>query len=398
MLLADLLLSGGAFLGHFALCVWCFNRTQALDWHYKLLKVAKRGTVLFGFVVLIVYFVKAELTGICLWQGQPLNPTELAWLLYPLISGGAFLLAIPLWLWPKITYQIPAELVKQQAHTVNLERRLGKRPLAGRMTRLAANLPGNQILFPRVEFKRLQPPYLPVGLIGLKIVHLSDLHMTGKFTPDFYHWIVAETNRHVPDLVVLTGDLVEAVECLDWVVPTLGKLRARLGKFFVLGNHDKRLPKVSSLRERLADAGCEDAGGKCFEIPVNGSKLILAGNELPWFGPAPHVPALGEGERAFRLLLTHTPDQFAWAKQHQFDLVVAGHNHGGQIRLPGIGALFSPSLTGVRYNGGLYCEAQTLLHVSRGLAGVDPVRLNCPPELAVLELVGGEGRKSERGS
>ena len=66
--------------------------------------------------------------------------------------------------------------------------------------------------------------------------------------------------------------------------------------------------------------------------------------------------------------------------------MLAGHNHGGQIRLPYLGALITPSRYGCRYAGGLYHEPPTLLHVSRGLAGTHLIRLNCPPELALLTL------------
>jgi len=66
--------------------------------------------------------------------------------------------------------------------------------------------------------------------------------------------------------------------------------------------------------------------------------------------------------------------------------MLAGHNHGGQIRLPYLGALITPSFYGSRYSGGLYFEAPTLLHVSRGLAGIHSIRLNCPPELPLLIL------------
>jgi predicted MPP superfamily phosphohydrolase len=88
----------------------------------------------------------------------------------------------------------------------------------------------------------------------------------------------------------------------------------------------------------------------------------------------------------FRILLAHTPDHLPWAKSHTFDLMLAGHNHGGQIRLPWLGALISPSWYGWRYAGGLYHEPPTLLHVSRGIAAKHPIRLNCPPELALLVL------------
>jgi predicted MPP superfamily phosphohydrolase len=98
----------------------------------------------------------------------------------------------------------------------------------------------------------------------------------------------------------------------------------------------------------------------------------------------PDVPDDQDGQ--FRILLSHTPDQLSWAKEKHFDLMLAGHNHGGQIRLPYLGALITPSWYGCRYAGGLYHEPPVVLHVSRGIGGIHPIRLNCPPEIALLTL------------
>ena len=89
---------------------------------------------------------------------------------------------------------------------------------------------------------------------------------------------------------------------------------------------------------------------------------------------------------AFRLLLSHTPDNIGWARRQNIDLMLAGHNHGGQVRLPAIGPVYSPSRFGTRYASGVFWEPPTLMHVSRGLAGRHPLRLNCPPELTRLVL------------
>jgi predicted MPP superfamily phosphohydrolase len=96
------------------------------------------------------------------------------------------------------------------------------------------------------------------------------------------------------------------------------------------------------------------------------------------------VTACPEG--VFRLCLSHTPDNIGWARQHQINLMLAGHNHGGQIRLPLVGSVIVPSRYGRRYDCGTFHEPPTLLHVSRGLAGKEPVRYNCRPEVAKLVL------------
>src|SRR5262245_50574491 len=210
--------------------------------------------------------------------------------------------------------------------------------------------------------------------------------MTGRLSREFYDLVVDETNAMNADLVVITGDILEKEQCLPWVLPTLGRLRARLGKYFVLGNHEQRLSDVALLRRALVEAGLIDVGGCCERVEVDGLDIAVAGTELPWFGKAPPTPQSAGRSPQLRVLLSHTPDQLPWARSHGFDLMLAGHNHGGQIRLPYLGALITPSRFGCRYAGGLFFEPPALLHVSRGLAGVHPIRLNCPPELALLML------------
>ena len=191
------------------------------------------------------------------------------------------------------------------------------------------------------------------------------------------------------DLVAVTGDIIDKERCLEWLPQVLGRLKSRYGVFYVLGNHDKRMPDTDDLRRRLTDLGLIDLGVGPRVITIDGVEILLAGNEKPWFGPCPEVPPRGSGDRAdarFRLLLAHTPDQIGWARRHEFDLMLAGHTHGGQVRLPGVGPIFAPSLYGVKYAGSLFREPPTVLHVSRGISGLDPIRWNCPPELAKLVL------------
>ena len=93
-----------------------------------------------------------------------------------------------------------------------------------------------------------------------------------------------------------------------------------------------------------------------------------------------------DGRRAVRILLSHSPDQIQWARARDFDLMLAGHTHGGQIQLPVIGPLIGQSRYGVRYCCGVFHVPPTLLHVSRGLSGVQNLRINCRPELTKLVL------------
>ena len=120
-----------------------------------------------------------------------------------------------------------------------------------------------------------------------------------------------------------------------------------------------------------------------------GQALVLAGNELPWLVPAAdmeHCPASFDGRRPLRVLLSHAPDQIDWAQRFDFDLMLAGHTHGGQIRLPVLGSVVVPSRLGTRCAEGEDNLPPTILHVSRGVSSLTLLRWNCPPELALLVL------------
>jgi predicted MPP superfamily phosphohydrolase len=88
----------------------------------------------------------------------------------------------------------------------------------------------------------------------------------------------------------------------------------------------------------------------------------------------------------FRLCLSHTPDHITWARRHEVDLMLSGHVHGGQVRLPLIGPVVVPSLYGRRFDSGTFHLPPTVLHVSRGLSSEQPLRYNCRPEVTKLVL------------
>ena len=85
-------------------------------------------------------------------------------------------------------------------------------------------------------------------------------------------------------------------------------------------------------------------------------------------------------------MLSHSPDQIRWARNHNIQLMLAGHTHGGQGRLPLLGPILSPSLYGSRFASGQFYHDPTTMHVTRGLGGTRLLRLNCPPELSLLTL------------
>ncbi len=248
-------------------------------------------------------------------------------------------------------------------------------------------MPGNQVCQLQVSEATIELPSLPDELAGLSIVHWSDLHLSGRFDHGYYREIVRTTNQWPVDILALTGDVCDKAACIDAIPELFGPVQARLGKFFILGNHDLRTGDVPRLRAALRQAGFTDLGGRA--MIVEGVPLLLAGDERPWFPGEALLPAAPRDGRApVRILLAHTPDRFAWARSRQFDLMLAGHTHGGQIRFPLIGPVVCPSWHGTKYAAGFFYQAPTLMHVSRGTASLFPLRIGCPPEMTRLVLRG----------
>lgn len=388
MLPAKLLVFLLALLGHLAIWVAAHNRLHAVGWHRRLVKAAKNTALLVMACPLAVFAGWTASSG-NLFTDPLAILDQGTWIqVYFWLCFGAAVPVILGWCWRGYTSN-SAYLAGCKRRTVHVGRQLGFLPCGDLPTRMLVGLPGNQALQLEVNEKVVVVPRLPDALDGLRIAHLSDLHFTGRLSREFFEFVVDQTNQLDPDLVAITGDIIDKEKCLPWIGDVLGRLRGKFGVFCVFGNHERRIPDTSLLIRTFEDAGLTYLGGRWAEVRVRGRTMILAGNELPWFDPAPDMttcPAVVHERRSPRVLLSHSPDRIQWARAHDFDLMLAGHMHGGQIRLPVIGPIVGPSYYGVRYSGGLYYVKPTLLHVSRGVAGVQTLRIHCRPELTKLVL------------
>src|SRR5262249_15928947 len=151
----------------------------------------------------------------------------------------------------------------------------------------------------------------------------------------------------------------------------------------ILGNHDV-WHQPARIRRRLQRSGIAVLGNDWKSLRIRGEPLLVIVHEGPWFQPAPDLRTCPA--RTFRMCLSHTPDNVPWAQRNGTHLMLSGHNHGGQIRLPLFGSLFVPSWYSQRYDCVLFWDPPTLLYVTRGLAGKEPLRYNCRPEVTRLIL------------
>ncbi len=276
-----------------------------------------------------------------------------------------------------------------QTTIVDVAAQLGYKPVAGFHGRLASLVPTNQALQIAVQRLEIELPRLPPTLDGFSITLISDLHYTGHIGIEYYQAVMHQANTLGGDMIAVCGDIVDDVKFLAWIPDTLACLSAPRGIYFVLGNHDMFTHEAPRVRQSLVDAGLTNLGGRWVSLKIDNAEVILAGNELPWLKPAADMqtcPSRMAERPQLRVLLSHSPDQLPWARRWDFDFVMAGHTHGGQFRLPLIGAIACPSWHGVKYAAGTYYESPTVMHVSRGLAAETPLRLNCRPEVSKLIL------------
>lgn len=255
-------------------------------------------------------------------------------------------------------------------------------------------------------------PVLPVGAAPLRILHISDLHMTpGQRSKQ--RWVAALADLQ-PDLVVDTGDNLAHPRAVPAVLRALDPLLSLPG-VFVFGSNDYYGPKPKNparyltrsrkrirgrplpwtdLRAAFTERGWQDATHTRRVVDAAGHRVAVAGVDDPHLRRDRYPRIAGPAERRadLRLGLTHSPeprvlDTFA---EDGYDLVMAGHTHGGQLRLPGFGALVTNcGLDRSRARGASRWGAHTWLHVSAGLgtSPYAPVRFACPPEASLLTLV-----------
>lgn len=369
-------------IGHAALVIAVMNRLYGYPFPCRVLDLLRTAhdILVLGFPVALVWFV--GLNGPGLLRGGSWSALHPALFAYLALCGVTAAL-IPVFSVLRTRQPLPKAQISNHSYTIDIAAKLGYRPTGPGPHQRLARLPGNEQFSIEVSEKVYRLPRVPTAWDGLTILHLTDLHFIGTIDRPYFEKVLESGMAMNPDLIALTGDVLDDPNLIDWLPETLGKMHAPEGCYFVLGNHDREVD-TPALRHQLEELGWQDVSGRSIVKEIAGFPLVIAGSERPWMGNHPdlsHAPP-----EAFRFLLSHTPDNIGWARRNQIDLMLAGHNHGGQVRLPLIGPIYSPSHHGCRYSSGVFWEDPTLLYVSRGVSSRHPIRWRCKPELTQLVL------------
>lgn len=232
---------------------------------------------------------------------------------------------------------------------------------------------------------------IPKGFNGKTIVQFSDTHLSEYFTIEQLLHIVEKINAQKPDIVVFTGDLVDEpnrYNKLEEIIPYLQKISAPLGMYAIFGNHDHGGYGTELYESIMKNAGFQLLQNNAAEIKLNtGEKIYIAGIDDFILGrPDWDETFRNVDENVFTILLAHEPDSVQHAKLYPVHLQLSGHSHGGQIKLPFVGPLYTPPYASI-YHEGLYEVNNTMLYVNRGLGTTRlPFRFLSVPELTVFTL------------
>lgn len=239
-------------------------------------------------------------------------------------------------------------------------------------------------------------PGLAPELAGLRITHLSDLHIGSLTPPHRLPEVIDACHRLEGDLIAVTGDVIDlSLNVLEQVLDGLRRLAAPLGVYFVPGNHDY-LEDGDRFKDMMRAAGLNLLVDQNVEVATRGRRLLLCGVDHGRhrdLGPRVcDLLATGKPGADLRVVLAHHPDAFDAAARMAAHLTLSGHTHGGQLafsdRRGRKGSIGLGSLA-FRYPRGLYRQGDCHLHVTTGVGAWFPLRVRCPAEIACLRLVPG---------
>lgn len=248
---------------------------------------------------------------------------------------------------------------------------------------------------------------IPAAFDGFVLCQVSDVHNEARGEGNAA--LLRALREAAPDLICITGDFLDSRRTdLDFALELAGQLAEIAPAVYVTGNHEARLKDLSALEAGLAARGVRVLRDGWTPLARGGEEIALIGLDDPGFAAgedwtlsegldqtqARLSALLAQAGDRFSLVLSHRPELLPAYADAGADLVLSGHAHGGQVRLPGIGGLFAPG-QGIlpRLTSGVHARGETRLVVSRGLGNSSfPLRVFNPPEIVTVTLrAGAEG-------
>ena len=238
---------------------------------------------------------------------------------------------------------------------------------------------------------------LPEAFDGYRIAHISDLHNTQ--IGDKNEKLLETIRKAEPDIIAITGDLIDSRNTNIEIALHFAEEAMKIAPcYYVTGNHEARIPEYDDLKSGLTGLGVVVLEDERLEIQRLGEKIAVIGVNDPsfetnyLFGDAAAVLRLKlqeyKNEDTYTVLLSHRPELHETYAQCGVDLVLSGHAHGGQVRIPFVGGLVAPN-QGLfpKYDAGMFMKENTTMIVSRGIGNsIIPIRVNNRPEVILIEL------------
>jgi predicted MPP superfamily phosphohydrolase len=250
-----------------------------------------------------------------------------------------------------------------------------------------------------LEVNRISYPVrgLPEAFHGLKIAHLTDFHFGAHIPSGYLEDALDRTQAEKPDVIALTGDFIDrGPEHVGKAAKLFRHLKAPLGVFAVLGNHDfsvhtaRGVRRHPGLHERIADAlgteGIHVLRNRAIRFDRDGGGLVLAGIDDLWsLESDPYAALADQCPDTPRVVLAHNPQSVELFGEHRADLVLSGHTHGGQIDWPGLGRILLGKKA-KRWAAGLYPHNGGHVYVNKGVGFGWRFRFGVRPEVAIFTL------------
>ena len=317
---------------------------------------------------------------------------------------------IRLFLWIASYFTTPTSIAKETAHSISRLKFLNQLALGMTAIPFAAFIYGmvKGAFDYRVHAVKVILPNLPASFNGLKILQVSDIHAGSYVSSSHLDEAIKIIEKHQPDLLFFTGDLVNNTASETYpFIDVLGKMKAPMGVFSILGNHDygdyvvwdsheAKTKNFNDMKEVHAKLGWKLLMNEHVSVKRGEDEIAIIGVEN--WGGSFHFPKFGDLKKAHagtekypvKLLLSHDPSHWDLQVKGEFkdiDVTFSGHTHGGQFGIEIKRLKWSPSQYAYKQWAGLYNHHKQYLYVNRGLGFLGyPGRVGISPEITVMEL------------